>query len=297
MKVLRDFTLALAIHAAALGSLLLFPAHCLAGTIHAEASATAQGDIGGDSGETFASASASSFVSGGFQSASATSSVTPGGHASLGARAAVSANSAFGRAFWIDTLYFSGSEVLTFVFSLDGTPIANPARPELEPYVGLANGLYGYSAASAGANVRIGNQIVAFVERQQSWDVKVSGGMPERIASSKEEYSPNAHVDFGSATYFHVSLPVDGTMGWLLELQAVASANPVEGNYALAEFDHTLTLDAILLPDGSTPESHGMTISFASGALSPNVMQVPEPSVLALLAFGCLVLAVSKQYL
>jgi hypothetical protein len=44
--------------------------------------------------------------------------------------------------------------------------------------------------------------------------------------------------------------------------------------------------------DGTTPESHGYTVSFASGMPSPNIAAVPEPSsfvlrVGSLLALGC----------
>ena len=44
----------------------------------------------------------------------------------------------------------------------------------------------------------------------------------------------------------------------------------------LASFSSTLTLSAVFLPDGSTPESQGMTLSFDSGLTSPNLDGIVE---------------------
>lgn len=49
--------------------------------------------------------------------------------------------------------------------------------------------------------------------------------------------------------------------------------------------DNTLTITSVLLPDGSTPESQGMSLGFASGVPSPN-LAVPGPGASVLLIAG-----------
>ena len=44
----------------------------------------------------------------------------------------------------------------------------------------------------------------------------------------------------------------------------------ISGGTMEAGFDHTVRLESITFPDGSTPESHGLAIVFDSGLLSPN---------------------------
>lgn len=51
--------------------------------------------------------------------------------------------------------------------------------------------------------------------------------------------------------------------------------------FGTADFGHTLRLQSITFADGTTPESHGWELQFASGIASPNVARVsaaPEPS-------------------
>jgi hypothetical protein len=73
-------------------------------------------------------------------------------------------------------------------------------------------------------------------------------------------------------------------------------ATPVEAVFTIsaftnggtmsAEFGNTAKLSSITFPDGTTPESHGFAINFASGANSPNAVPEPSSTFLACLALG-----------
>jgi hypothetical protein len=59
------------------------------------------------------------------------------------------------------------------------------------------------------------------------------------------------------------------------------------GGSAHADAAHTMILSGVFLLDGTTPESHGWSVTFGSGTPSPNLSSaVPEPSSLVLLALG-----------
>ncbi|WP_397569006.1 PEP-CTERM sorting domain-containing protein [Schlesneria sp. T3-172] len=62
---------------------------------------------------------------------------------------------------------------------------------------------------------------------------------------------------------------------------------------ASSNFINTLTLKSITFADGTTPESHGYSLIFGSGMVSPNVSSVPEPSTLALAGLGGIGVALS----
>ncbi len=57
-----------------------------------------------------------------------------------------------------------------------------------------------------------------------------------------------------------------------------------------ADLEHTMSLKSITFPDGTTPESHGWAVEFSSGASSPNISSVPEPSSMLLCSIGATVM-------
>jgi hypothetical protein len=69
---------------------------------------------------------------------------------------------------------------------------------------------------------------------------------------------------------------------WTIAAQVEAHA--INGRIFM-HFGDTMSLESILLPDGTTPESHGYQLEFDSGLPSPN-LTVPEPSTLVLLGIG-----------
>jgi hypothetical protein len=90
-------------------------------------------------------------------------------------------------------------------------------------------------------------------------------------------FSPGSDAISGELTFpAQVS---DGTLTYLWSLQAVTAARL---GFAHADASHTAELVAILLPDGTTPESQGFTLTFDSGMASPNLATaaVPEPGSL-----------------
>jgi hypothetical protein len=54
----------------------------------------------------------------------------------------------------------------------------------------------------------------------------------------------------------------------------------------IADFGDTMKLESITFADGTTPESRGYDIVFASGMGSPNISAVPEPDSASLLLLG-----------
>jgi hypothetical protein len=68
---------------------------------------------------------------------------------------------------------------------------------------------------------------------------------------------------------------IGGAVHYSLDLQAIAAAT---SGFATADAGHTVRLTAITLPNGNTPESEGISLRFESGATSPNLATVPEPS-------------------
>jgi hypothetical protein len=64
-----------------------------------------------------------------------------------------------------------------------------------------------------------------------------------------------------------------------MSIEAFAEAS---NQIATSDASHTLSIESILLPDGTTPESQGMSLAFESGIASPNLRGVPEPGGMAL---------------
>jgi hypothetical protein len=78
-------------------------------------------------------------------------------------------------------------------------------------------------------------------------------------------------------------LTSQGTYDFNVALTATADT---AGGFALSAGLNTLSLVAVTLPDGNTPESEGLVLTFDSGLLSPNASAVPEPTSLTLLSIG-----------
>ena len=57
------------------------------------------------------------------------------------------------------------------------------------------------------------------------------------------------------------------------------------------DFWGTSVLERLTFDDGTTPEEHGVVLTFGSGRTSPNLV-VPEPSTLLLLSMPALALTV-----
>lgn len=93
----------------------------------------------------------------------------------------------------------------------------------------------------------------------------------------------------GDITRIHYLLPVfDNVLQFEVILQLFTATN---NGVAHALFSDTAFLDGVFLADGTTPESHGMSLVFASGVPSPNLVanaEVPEPASFALWTLGAL---------
>jgi hypothetical protein len=109
--------------------------------------------------------------------------------------------------------------------------------------------------------------------------------MSQNVTAASVDYSdPN-----GATTRIAYLLPVsNNVVDFSVALKAISATN---NGFARALFSDTAVLMGVFLADGSTPESHGMSLVFDSGVPSPNVINtqaVAEPSSLALLGTGLL---------
>jgi hypothetical protein len=113
--------------------------------------------------------------------------------------------------------------------------------------------------------------------------------------TSFNAFGPGGSAEFksilGPGTITH-SLPViNGKIAFDLRLTALAG---VTLGYAEADASHTVRLISITHPDGSTPESHGFSLIFASGMVSPNIASVPEAA--SFMTWIVLCAAAAAQY-
>ena len=72
--------------------------------------------------------------------------------------------------------------------------------------------------------------------------------------------------------------------GGSIELGISGDSDAILGT-AASLFGDTVWIDSVTFPDGTTPESNGFDLVFASGMQSPNIA-TPEPSTFALLGIG-----------
>ena len=86
-----------------------------------------------------------------------------------------------------------------------------------------------------------------------------------------------------------LTIPVDYTsIGYLYSIQYLLNANADIGNASI-DSENSLHLVGLTLADGTTPESHGIEVSTASGMLSPNASAVPELPSSAIAGTGVLI--------
>lgn len=93
-----------------------------------------------------------------------------------------------------------------------------------------------------------------------------------------------------------VLLTIDAVLGGNGKAPINASLTAISNtSYGIVKVKagHTLGLEAILMPDGTTPESNGFELVFDSGMQSPNL--VPEPSTLAMITFGLLAFVIRRR--
>ena len=120
-----------------------------------------------------------------------------------------------------------------------------------------------------------GNQVV--------YSANNGGAQGNRTIDHSFSLILNLHHNAGSTT------ATSDAFGLMMRAAAYGASNTgkdIPTVTAQALFGDTITFDSVLLPDGTTPESHGYSLTFASGMVSPNLVAVPEPSSLALCGLG-----------
>ena len=116
---------------------------------------------------------------------------------------------------------------------------------------------------------------------QESFRVGYYNGSTSFSDGSREEVPPMTV----SGQFFLTPLIVTAR----IELFASTSIGSVDH-----QFFNTMKFDSVTFTDGTTPESHGFEISFASGLPSPNLLPVPEPTTCTL-ALTALCLAMCRR--
>jgi hypothetical protein len=247
----------------------------------------------GGGASQFVNCLAQALVSGG--QFSLTSSVSASASLSLSnPQAGASQASGNASAQWQDVLFLGSTDTsvlghtlrLTFG-SVGGGTIADS---------GLGSGGGGYDAEKAVT-------VADFVNSRSVNPLFTSSGGPtpntgwDSFTGDASNYRGTYHVDIS----INPSTGAFGIPGaFYFDIQSIDGATARAGNLGTSEsvssFDPTQSL-SVTLPDigNVTPESLGVSVTFDSGILSPNLTAVPEPSsfVLArigaagLLAYGC----------
>ena len=185
-------------------------------------------------------------------------------------------------ASWQDIMFLSNS---------DPSVVGNTLRLSFH-----ATGSFAFNGGSA----------VLYSQKDVSYDtgrtydhLGVSADNPynwDSLTSSNGSYTGTFHVDvpilYADYTdrFYHISMP--GSIWFELSayVQNDSFVNPYPYDTVNSEASDPFQFVSITLPDKGnvTPESLGVSVTFDSGLLSPNLQPqaVPEPSSLALLAFG-----------
>lgn len=199
--------------------------------------------------------------------------------------------SATGGATWTDILYLGTTApsvvggMLRFNFVASGTLAFSggfdvvSAGSEVGLSASAKNGLGAAYESAAGANLQTDGTNLLF------------------SASGNWDSAPTAGGSFTGT--FHLDVPIVQGVGYdqarpgsiLFTVQDGSSAggqfNPTNSTSFLSASD-PFQIQSITLPDvgNVTPESLGVSLTFDSGLLSPNVASVPEPSSLTLALFA-----------
>ncbi|MCC7336826.1 MAG: PEP-CTERM sorting domain-containing protein [Pirellulaceae bacterium] len=92
-------------------------------------------------------------------------------------------------------------------------------------------------------------------------------------------------LDTTFTPFFQGTLAVDSQGSFRLAPSAQVGLTIIS-DFGTLGFGNTFKYTSILMPDGTTPESHGWRLEFESGMQSPNLVAVPEPSRVTLLVIG-----------
>jgi hypothetical protein len=192
---------------------------------------------------------------------------------------------------WYDTVYLNGQTTLpgylNFEFSLDGYIDAT----FVDDGVGSSNDEVIFASLSVlgGPSINSSDACFYVLNTPNPWSIypyQPSLCPPERTSTVVGDIPPLGNPPLTINHYYPLTNQFEGAYDFNYQLYALASAT---SGYSISDFVSTLDLKAIYLPDGSTPESQGWDLVFASGIRSPNISAPPPvgaPSPIPLVGLG-----------